>query len=201
MSYWDSYYRRGCVPWDPGPYDGHLPGLLKEFSIPPCRVVDIGCGTGKSLIWLAEKGFVGTGIDVSGAAIRAARELARRKSASCTWMCGSFPEDFPEEVLPSGSFDFAVERGCLQHLHPSRAAAAARGVSRILRKGGLWYSLTAARTERPHFDGVPRWSSEELIDIYTPCFEILRMEEAVFTYGERGSIPAWLCVCRNRSHS
>ena len=200
MSYWDSYYRQSRVPWDPGSYDRHLAYVLEEFSIKPCRVVDVGCGDGKSLIWLAEQGFTGTGIDLSRVALRMAEKRARKRGIHCTWLPGSFPDDFSEKIIPSGSFSFAIERGCLQHMRYSRdfCKAFVRGVARILDRDAHWYSLTASRNGMGISTGPPRWTAEELVSLVEPYFEIRLLKESVFTAGETGSIPAWLCVMQKR---
>ena len=56
-SYWDQYYRRGNVPWDPGEYDKNIPPLLEYMDISSGRVLDIGCGNAKTLIYLAKRGM------------------------------------------------------------------------------------------------------------------------------------------------
>jgi SAM-dependent methyltransferase len=44
---------------------------LLEFVVPP--VLDVGCGPGRHVVALAEKGIVALGVDVSGLAVHAAR--------------------------------------------------------------------------------------------------------------------------------
>ncbi len=198
MSWWDAAYRRGRVPWDPGPYDGHLPTLLQEFDIRPCRVVDVGCGTGKSLIWLARRGFAGTGIDLSPIAIDMARRNAGREGVRCRWLTGSFPEDFPPKELPTASFGLAIERGLLQHFRHDRSGQRRfmEAAARILVPGGYWYTVSASANSHAPFVGPPRWSATEIVQACEPFLEVKLLRETVFTPGEEGSIPAWLCVCR-----
>lgn len=203
INYWDSSYESGRVPWDPGPYDGHLPRLVREQAIVPCRAVDIGCGTGKSLVWLAEHGFKCTGIEIAPTALRLAEDLARSKGVECEWLFGHFPHDFDggrsSHALPEGSFDLAVDRGVF-HLHTSKEQQEefVGGVSRLLRAEGLWYSLLASSSRGNGFGGPPRWSRKEVVEAVSKKFEIVRLEESVFTPGEKGSMAAWVCVLRNR---
>lgn len=199
INYWDSAYESGHVPWDPGHYDGHLPRVVEEQEIAPCRVVDIGCGTGKSIVWLAEQGFDCTGIEIAPTAIRMAKELARRKGVDCEWLYGSFPGDFEDEKMPAGSFDLVIDRGVF-HLHTAKADQArfVEGVSRVLAPQGLWYSLLASSSHGKGFGGPPRWSRREVSAAVDRHFEIVSLEESVFTPGEPGSMSAWVCVLRNR---
>ena len=74
MSYWDSYYRQSRVPWDPGSYDRHLAYVLEEFSIKPCRVVDVGCGDGVFARLAKGKYIEYFGIDISKEALETAKK-------------------------------------------------------------------------------------------------------------------------------
>lgn len=206
VNYWDSSYESGHVPWDPGLYDGHLPSIVADHAIDPCRVADIGCGTGKSLVWLAERGFDCTGIEIAPTALKLAKELARSKGVECKWLYGNFPRDFDpdsaERGIGDGSFELVIDRGVF-HLHTSEAEQRlfVEGVSRVLATGGLWYSLLASSSGGSGFGGPPRWSEGEVTAAVRDRFEIVRLEESVFTPGETGSMAAWVCVLRNRGSS
>ncbi len=56
--YWEGYYRRGNVPWDPGPYDRNLPEVLNQHAVRRGTALDVGCGTGGTLVYLATRGFL-----------------------------------------------------------------------------------------------------------------------------------------------
>ena len=199
INYWDSAYQSGHIPWDPGPYDGHLPRLIEQEGITPCRAVDIGCGAGKSLVWLAERGFACTGIEIAPTALRMAKELADRRQVSCDWLFGTFPADFDSNSLKDDSFDLAMDRGVF-HLHTARSEQRrfVEGVSRVLVPGGIWYSLLASSEGGRGCGGPPRWSRSEVVAAVKPHFEVSHIEQSVFTPGEEGSMSAWVCILRNR---
>ncbi len=199
INYWDSAYQSGHIPWDPGSYDGHLPGLIEKEGIAPCRAVDIGCGTGKSLVWLAERGFSCTGIEIAPTALRMAKELAERRQVSCDWLYGAFPGDFDSDSLEDGSFELAMDRGVF-HLHTGKGEQRrfVEGVSRVLVPGGIWYSLLASSADGGGYGGPPRWSRGEVVAAVKPHFEVVHVQQSVFTPGEEGSMAAWVCVLRNR---
>lgn len=70
-------YKKGDLTWDTGKRDKNLEQVIKEYSILPCSVLELGAGTGSDAIWLSKKGFKVTAIDVSATAVK----IARRKAA------------------------------------------------------------------------------------------------------------------------
>ena len=217
MSWWDAAYRRGVVNWDPGEYDRHLPRVIREFEVKPGRVLDLGCGTGKSAIWLAERGFDATGIDLSPAAIEQARRSARRRGIDARFVVGRFPDDF---LLPSagaenldaetpqdagrklGVYDLVVDRASIQHMdRGSGPGSILEAVAALLRPGGLIYSLIIAGFGVPRGWGMGVWTESAIRSLFVPPFSILQVERTVLTPGERGSVPAWLVVAQRTDTS
>lgn len=203
MTWWEGAYRLGHVNWDPGDYDRHLPWLLREFDIRPCRAVDLGCGSGKSAVWLARRGFDVVGIDLAPTAIREARALAQRHRARVVFLEGRFPDDFPaqaaDNVLQSGGFGLAIERGFLQHLDPGRELASTLArIAELLQPESLFYSLITAREGNRGGWGHMLWTEAQIRAAIKPLFRIRHMERSVFTPGERGSMAAWVTVMSPR---
>ncbi len=197
MNYWDSAYASGHVPWDPGEYDGHLPGIIEHHGIVPSPALDVGCGSGKSVVWLARHGFDCTGIEISPEALKQARELADRHGVRCSWLLGTFPEDFTNDLIGHRRFQFIMDRGWF-HLHTDRDAQRriVHAISRLLAPSGIWYSLIAAGSKSGMWSGPPRWTAEEVRRAVDHELEILRIDPVVFTPGEEGSMAAWLCAFR-----
>ena len=197
--YWESYYRRGHVPWDPGPYDRNLPDILERYAIEPGRVLDVGCGTGGTLVYLAKHGFEATGVDVSPTAIEEARRKARAAGIECHWIVADFPEGVDQEALPDNSFDLVVERGFL-HMFTYRQEhqAILERVRRLLTPSGRLYGLFAKREGARNFGGPPKWTQKEIRAAVAPHFSDIDLIPSVFTPGEPGSMPAWILVAKKR---
>ena len=199
MSWWESAYRSGRVSWDPGEYDGHLPWVLDEFDVSPCRALDIGCGTGKSAVWLAEHGFDVTGIDLAPTAIRRARELARERGVEATFVEGVFPDDAASgraaSAAVAGPFGFVTERAFLQHVGTGRALERTlRAIAGLMTPDGLFYSLIIAGPDVPRWWSMSRWTERDVREAMEPFFTVRAIRRTVFTPGEPGSMSAWLSV-------
>jgi 2-polyprenyl-3-methyl-5-hydroxy-6-metoxy-1,4-benzoquinol methylase len=84
LNWWDLAYISGFTPWDTASPPAELEDLLERGLLKPCRALDIGCGTGGLVVYLAKRGFEVTGIDISIIAVKRAI------------LCG-FPENWLRE--------------------------------------------------------------------------------------------------------
>jgi SAM-dependent methyltransferase len=72
--FFDRAYRRGRTPWDTGVTPPEVVEVVEgSGAMQPGRALDLGCGTGTNVWYLAQHGFDVVGVDFSTLAIRAAR--------------------------------------------------------------------------------------------------------------------------------
>ncbi len=105
------------------------PGL--RALVPPIagrRVLDAGCGGGRTSAWLAELGAEVVGIDVSPELVR----LARERLPSATFSVGDLAEPLPFE---NGEFDVAVAGLVMHYLRDW--VPTLRELRRVLRPDGV----------------------------------------------------------------
>jgi len=118
------------------------PGDLADLDF-----LEMGCGAGSNLIWLAQKGMRVSGVDISATALSLARRslvaagYADRigRLVECSVGCIPFEDT---------SFDGIVEACVFQHLQRPEREAAFREVRRLLKPGGLFvgYMLDIGHT-------------------------------------------------------
>jgi len=104
------------------------------------RVLDLGCGGGLISEPLCRAGARVIGIDISGNALRAARDHAAGNGLAINYLLS------PAELLPfaGGSFDTVVAFDVLEHLYD--LARAISEISRVLKPGGRLIYDTMNRT-------------------------------------------------------
>jgi SAM-dependent methyltransferase len=73
----DTIYRLGTPPWDTPPPEELREVIEGPDALVPGKALDIGCGSGANVIYLANHGWQATGVDFSPVAIRIARDAAR----------------------------------------------------------------------------------------------------------------------------
>jgi SAM-dependent methyltransferase len=106
--------------------------LFAEVAgLAPGRALDVGCGEGADAIWLAQRGWTVTAIDISDVALGRAREGAERVGVTVHWVCG----DALATSFSAGSFDLVSMQ------YPALPKAAGEAAVRVLlatvRPGGL----------------------------------------------------------------
>jgi SAM-dependent methyltransferase len=120
--------------------------LRDRFSAGELRTLnflEVGCGAGPNLIWLAQKGIGVSGVDISSTALELARENLEK--ANLTGQIRALLEA-PAGHLPfdNESFDGLIEACVFQHLARNERAAAFAEVSRVLKPGGVFVGYMLA---------------------------------------------------------
>ncbi len=125
----------------------HLRDRFSDGQLKDLHFLEMGCGAGPTMIWLAEKGVKVSGIDISTNALDLARENFNRSGLNDRLM--SLSEASVTDVpFKDESFDGIVEACVFQHLDKKERAAAFAEVRRLLKPGGIFvgYMLDVGHT-------------------------------------------------------
>lgn len=192
---WNESYAAGDMPWDTGEPDNHLVEFMRSGTVVPGRALDIGCGTGTNVLWLARQGFAVLGIDVARLAIERAREKAADARLDCQFETLDFLNDGPS----GDPFDFVFDRGCFHVFdeHEERALFAER-VSALLAPNGRWLSLIGSTEGGERDWGPPRRTVRDVAGAIEPVLEILELRSVEFRAKLPGPAAAWFCLSRPR---
>lgn len=116
--------------------------LVKYFPY-PCRVLDVGCGGGHLTNFLAQKGHLVTGIDLSEPSLEIAKSLDKTGSVDYR------KADAYKLPYPDGSFDVVCAMDIIEHVE--NPALLIKEASRVLKKGGLFFFHTFNRNLMSYF--------------------------------------------------
>jgi len=130
-----------------GPIDIYLfDQLLRGRIAPGMRIFDVGCGSGRNLVYLLREGYEVFGVDPDPQAIAATRSLAG-STAEDRFRCervehSSFPDAFADVVISSAILHFARD--------DDHFAAMLRSSWRVLQAGGLFFCRLASDIGTEH---------------------------------------------------
>ena len=185
-------YHLGKTPWDTGITPPELRAVVESGQVPSGRALDLGCGTGTNVIYLARHGFEVVGVDISSRAIVQARR--KIEQARLHARARAYAGDVTQlEALPiAGLFDLVLDIGCFHNLDwPGRERYIA-GLSGYVKPGGL-YLLYAfgPRVQRSSSKGLEPKDAKRL---FSPAFELLHVEHG---QGRGGIGSAWYTFQRS----
>lgn len=109
--------------------------------------IEMGCGCGANLVWLAQKGIKVSGIDISPTALGLCERNLRL--AGLVDRIGELVEGSVTDIpFPERAFDGVFEACVFQHLNRQERQKAFAEVARILKPGGLFvgYMLDQGHT-------------------------------------------------------
>ena len=108
-------------------------------------ILDVGCGTGVTLLALAQRGYQTSGVDFASKMIQKAQDLAQEQGLSCDFSV-ALADQLP---FPDESFEVVIALGLLPNLRDDSACLAE--MRRVLRPHGTFL------LSMPNVLGIDRW--------------------------------------------
>lgn len=190
------------IPWNMDNPPDILVNLVETNKIQPCQIIDLGCGVGNYISYLATKGFDSTGLDISISAIEIAKETARSKGVKCNFIVGNVIEfDFQIPELFECAYDWEV----LHHVFPKDRNKYITNVAKLLKPNGKYMSVCFS-DKSSQFGGKGKYrktpintelyfsSETEMIELFETEFEIEELEtiDVAGKYGVHKAIYAFM---------
>jgi cyclopropane fatty-acyl-phospholipid synthase-like methyltransferase len=178
MNWWDLAYVTGRPPWDTGLPPIELVELVEKNVLRPCRVIDLGCGTGGLVSYLAEKGFETWGVDISRVAIGKAIKRVSGRGLEAKLI---YSDIF--EFRPPTKFDLVTDVGCYHSLQWDHRYMYPELIKdRYLRDGGC-LMLWVMSDKEPDWGGPNRISRMEITENFRPRgFKIIKLVDTRLGY-------------------
>jgi len=165
---WDQIYRKYPLEelgWELGKPRPILREYVEKGLVKKGKALDICCGAGTNTVYLAEKGFDVTGIDIAPKAV----EYAKKKAAQAKVHVAFKVQNFLKLPFEAEEFDFVFDMGCFHHVKPEDRATFINGVHRVLKKGGN-YLLTCFSYKNGH--AWNHFTKQQLVDLFSGLFEM-----------------------------
>ncbi|WP_340820358.1 class I SAM-dependent methyltransferase [Methanolobus sp. WCC4] len=158
-----------------------LDQVFYEYTFPNCKILDIGCGTGKVSIPLASQGFCVTGVDINPEALQMA------SSSSVSYECTQSPlfarTDATHLPSPDASFDVAIMQAFLTTIvSKEERARIIREAHRVLKPGAYLYLADFGQT----------WHSQIYRERYIRDLPMTKEEGSFFAYDEKTGEVAYV---------
>jgi SAM-dependent methyltransferase len=131
---WDNFYKKqGRYYIAPHMAFSRVINKFRDLRIN--KVLDLGCGSGRHLITLAEKGFDVTGVDFSPAAVDMAERWLEAKKLPGKVYATDINETI--ESIKSGSFEAVLAVNSIHYTDEENFEDTLNEINRILEDGGL----------------------------------------------------------------
>jgi SAM-dependent methyltransferase len=189
----------GQAPWDIGKPQKPFIDVAGRIS---GAVLDAGCGTGDTALFLAGRGCQVTGIDFLEEPIRRAKCKAAERGVSATFLV----KDAMTLKDWSERFDNVIDSGLFHVFSDEDRRRYVEGLATVLKPGGRLF-LMCFSDEEPGTQGPRRVSKKELHDAFAQGWGVESVEPARvevrpdlkdMAFSEGGP-KAWFAVIRRES--
>lgn len=198
---WNQRYIDLDTPWDSGVPSEELKAILSEGLITPCRVFEIGCGTGTNAIFLAQSGFDVTAVDLSEVAINRAKAKADAAGVKITFLQADVTS-LPSEA--GTEFPFVFDRGTYHIVRTVNLQSLQSTLAKLVAPDGYFVVLAGnANEDAPPEKGPPRVRANEMCaELEGKAFDLVSLKESNFhgvrIDGEEYSPLSWTAIFRRR---
>jgi methyl halide transferase len=197
---WNQRYINADTPWDSGTPSEELQRFLGRGLVKPCRVLEVGCGTGTNALFLAQAGFDVTAVDLSEEALRQAKAKAEKANLAVKFVQADIT-NLPDLGAP---FPFVFDRGTYHIVRSINLSGMQKMLTNTIAPGGYYLVLAGnANEDAAPEKGPPRVKCAEMCaELENDTFDLVSLEEANFhgvrIAGQEYTPLSWSAVFRRR---
>lgn len=162
-------YASGEVPWDDELPPPEVMNSVAELA--PGKAIDLGCGYGRTAIFLAKLGWEVDAVDFIPQAIDEARRRAQQLGADIRFHVANVLElNFLKTT-----YDFGVDVGCCHNMTENELKLYVQQLARLIHPGALF--LLFARLRQAEFSNNTSspvgLNEEKILSVFANCFELV----------------------------
>jgi len=140
-SQWEKIFQRnGQVYTEARPLVMQFTDTLSERGL--ISVLDLGCGTGRHVVYMAQKGLHVTGLDNAPTALKLTKQWLDKEQLGANLTLSDMCQSLP---FGNDSFDAVLSAQVIHHARLAVVAQTAREIQRIVHKGGMILISVPAR--------------------------------------------------------
>jgi SAM-dependent methyltransferase len=193
---WDGVYHRyplRRLPWELDRPREVLVDLVESGGVNPTETLDLCCGAGTNPVYLAERGFDVTALDISDRAVELTIEKEYQAGVSINTLIG----DFVSLPFTDEKFNFVFDFGCFHHVETENRAAFVEGVHRVLKPGGTYLMVCFSNKNGRAWNHFGR---EQIVELFGCHFEIDNIDHVSSMEGD-GVTRYFYEVLMEKSHA
>ena len=175
----------GTPPWDIGRPQPAIMRLAQARQITG-SVLDVGCGTGENILYLAELGFAAMGVDGAPTAISKARAKAKQRGVTAQFEVA----DALSLSMPNRQFDSVIDTGLFHVFSDEERDRFRDSLARVVRRGGTYF-LMCFSDQQPGDWGPRRVTQAEIRSVFNDGWRVNYIEPSAFDMNE-GQALSWL---------
>ena len=175
----------GTRPWDIGRPQPAIMRLAQARQITG-SVLDVGCGTGENVLYLAELGFAAMGVDGAPTAISKARAKAKQRGVTAQFEVA----DALSLSMPNRQFDSVIDTGLFHVFSDEERDRFRDSLARVVRPGGTYF-LMCFSDQQPGDWGPRRVTQAEIRSVFNDGWRVNYIEPSAFDMNE-GQALSWL---------
>jgi len=175
----------GTPPWDIGRPQPAIMRLAQARQITG-SVLDVGCGTGENILYLAELGFAAMGVDGAPTAISKARAKAKQRGVTAQFEVA----DALSLSMPNRQFDSVIDTGLFHVFSDEERDRFRDSLARVVRPGGTYF-LMCFSDQQPGDWGPRRVTQAEIRSVFNDGWRVNYIEPSAFDMNE-GQALSWL---------
>lgn len=184
--HWEQRYSEGHLPWDSGITPPEVEAFWLEDYIPAaqragCWALDMGCGTGTNVAYLAQLGLHAVGVELAGNALQIARQRIRNRHEQLLPRIHLVQGSVTQVPLCGMKACYVLDIGCLHTVLPEQRSDYAQGVIDNLAPGGYYqlYGFDWMEDRANDPDRSPRGLRDgEVESLFAPALSVVHIVEA-----------------------
>jgi len=144
---WEEHYASGNTPWDTQITPPEVQDFWRSGRLPKSGLaLDIGCGPGTNVRFLAQLGLTAIGFDIAVQPLLTGQRRIEERAPHCLSRASFVQADVTRLPLTNAGADYILDIGCFHGAHPDERQVYVNGVINNLRIGGYYHIYAFDRT-------------------------------------------------------